>query len=113
MSVNYQTEQKKLEEFKPEDASKYWKASAGQHAITALGELEDAEPYNDTPQMKLRIKINKNGEEKEWNFSKGKSLASTYGQLVALANKRNGTLLNQEFVVVVVFDGTKNSYTIV
>jgi len=111
MKINYQEEQEKLEAFEPTDTSKFWKPLAGQHKIKSLSEMEEAEPYKDKAQKKLRILID--GEEKDWTFAVGVSPASTYGQLVGLATKHNNTLLNKEFTVVVVNDGKKNSYTLV
>ena len=109
--VNYEEEQKRLDNFKPEDASQFWKATPGQHKVKALSEIEDAEPYEEKEQAKMSILV---GEEpKVWTFAVGKSSASTYGQLVALATKHKGTLKNIDFTVVVVSDGNKNSYTIV
>ncbi len=109
--IKYKEEQEKLEAFKPQEGSLFWKPEPGQHKVKALAELEEAEPYEDKPQAKIKLLIA--DEEKTWTFGVGKSLASTYGQIVALASKRNGNLKDTEFVVVVVNDGTKNSYTIV
>lgn len=111
MSINYEEEQKKLEAFEPGDASFYWRPSPGQHKVKALSELEEAEPYKDKPQRQLKITVD--DEEKTWTFAVGVSPASTYGQLVKLATTRNNVLTDQEFTVVVVSDGKKNSYTIV
>lgn len=111
MSIDYASEQTRLENFKPEDASIFWKATPGQHKVKALSELEEATPYEDKPQAKIKLLID--GEEKTWTFAVGKSQASTYGQLVKLASQMKGTLKNLEFTVVVVTDGNKNSYTIV
>ena len=111
MSLNYEEENKKLEEFVPSDASLYWKPEPGQHKLKALSEMEEAEPYKDKAQKQLRISVD--GEEKDWTFAVGVSPASTYGQLVALATKKGNTLKDVEFTVVVVNDGKKNSYTIV
>ncbi|KKL84541.1 hypothetical protein LCGC14_1963750 [marine sediment metagenome] len=111
MSIDYEVEQKKLEDFKPEEGSLFWKPTAGQHKVKALSELEEAEPYEDKPQFKLKVLVNE--EEKVWTFAKGKSPASTYGQIVALATRKDFILKDVEFTVVVVNDGNKNSYTIV
>ncbi len=111
MSIDYESVQKKLESFEPSDASLFWKPLSGQHKVKALSELEEAEPYKEKPQMKLRVVVDE--EEKDWTFAVGVSPASTYGQLVKLATQRNNTLKDEEFTVVVVNDGKKNSYTIV
>ena len=111
MSINYAEEQQRLKDFKPQEGSLFWKPEAGQHKVKALTELEEAEPYEEKPQAKITLQLGE--EEKVWTFSKGKSLASTYGQLVDLASKRHNNLKGTEFVVVVVNDGVKNSYTIV
>lgn len=111
MSIDYAKEQQRLDEFKPEDASLFWKPTVGQHSVKALGELEEAEPYEGKPQAQLKVAAD--GEEKLWTFSVGKSKASTYGQLVSLASKNNNVLKDKTFTLVVVNDGKKNSYTIV
>ena len=117
--MDYQTEQKKLIE-----GSNYWKPKVGQFKVKALTELEPAEPFvkktkdntgkeivESHEQYKLRILVN--NEEKIWTFGKGATPASTFGQLVDLATKKNNTLKNVDFVVAVKSDGTKNDYTIV
>lgn len=115
VKMDYQKEQKRLEE-----GGNYWKPKAGQFKVKALTELEETDPYvrkhedkpdEITPQAKIQILIG--GEEKTWSFGVGQTPASTYGQLVALATKKNNTLKDLEFSVVVTFDGTKNTYTIV
>lgn len=116
--MDYQSELKKLQE-----GSEYWKPKVGQFKVKALTELEDAEPFirkkevdgkqveETSPQAKIKILVS--GEEKVWTFGKGKTPASTYGQLVELATKNNNKLEGLEFSVVVKNDGTKNDYTIV
>jgi len=113
--MEYQNELKKLQE-----GSNYWKPKPGQFKVTSLTELEDADPYikkiSDTESeshAQAKIKIIVNGEEKTWTFGKGATPASTYGQLIELAVKKNNTLKDIEFTVIVKSDGTKNDYTIV
>jgi len=117
--VDYQNELKRLQE-----GGNYWKPKVGQFKVKTLTELEEAEPFirrvkdtdgNDveesSPQAKVKILVD--GEEKIWTFGKGKTPASTYGQLVELATKHANQLTGVEFSVVVKSDGTKNDYTIV
>jgi len=113
--MDYQEELKRLQE-----GSNYWKPKVGQFKIKALSELEEADPYvrkqegqpdEVSPQAKIKILVN--GEEKTWTFGKGKTPASTFGQLVELASKHANQLNGVEFSVVVKSDGTKNDYTIV
>ena len=117
--MEYQDELKKLQE-----SGNYWKPKAGQFKVKALTELEEADPFvkktkdekgneiiESHPQSKVQIVVN--GEEKTWTFGKGKTPASTYGQLVELATKHANQLNGVEFSVVVKNDGTKNDYTIV
>ena len=117
--MDYQQELKKLQE-----GSNYWKPKVGQFKVKTLTELEEAEDFvrktkdndgNDveekSPQAKIKILVN--GEEKTWTFGKGKTPASTYGQLIELATKKNNSLKDIEFSVVVKSDGQKNDYTIV
>jgi hypothetical protein len=114
--VNYAEEVKRLDEFKPEEQSDFWKPKAGQYKVKALTELEDADPYKeegkaDKPQVKVDLLV----EDKKvtWTMSIGKSPASSYGQMCKLAVSRNGSLKEQEFTIVVTNDGKKNTYTIV
>ncbi len=113
--MDYQNELKKLQE-----GGNYWRPKAGQFKVKALSELEEADPYvrkhEDTedevsPQAKIKVLVG--DEEKIWTFGKGKTPASTYGQLVELATKHANQLTNVEFSVVVKNDGVKNDYTIV
>jgi len=113
--MDYQNELKRLQE-----GSNYWKPKVGQFKLKALSELEEADPFvkkregepdEVSPQAKIKISINE--EEKLWTFGKGKTPASTYGQLIELATKHENKLLDVEFSVVVKNDGTKNDYTIV
>jgi len=111
MSYNYTEEQKKLEAYKPIEGSLFWKPTAGKYKVKAMTELEEAEPYEDKPQVKIVLNIN--GEDKIWTFGHGKTPASVYGQFVRMATENNNTLIGKEFTVVVINDGTKNSYTLV
>ena len=113
--MEYQDELKKLQE-----GSNYWRPKVGQFKVKSLTEIEEAEPYvkkleegkvEEHTQAKITILVNE--EEKTWTFGKGATPASTYGQLIELATKKNNTLLNVEFTVIVKSDGTKNDYTIV
>ena len=113
--MDYQEELKKIQE-----GGNYWKPKAGQFKVKALTELEDADPYvkkregqDDEVYPQSKIKIFVDDEEKTWTFGKGKTPASTYGQLIELATKHTNQLKDVEFSVVVKFDGTKNDYTIV
>ncbi len=119
VKMDYQEELKRLQE-----GGNFWKPKPGQYKLKALTELEEADPYirktkNDkgeettesSPQAKVKVLI---GEEtKTWTFGKGKTPASTYGQLIELATKHANQLNGVEFSVVVKSDGTKNDYTIV
>ena len=114
--VDYNEEVKRLDAFKPDEQSDFWKPKAGQYKVKALTELEEANPYveegkADKPQVKINMLVD--GKEVAWTMSIGKSPASSYGQLCKLAIARDGKLTNQEFTVVVNNDGKKNTYTIV
>ena len=113
--MDYQKELERLQE-----GSDYWKPKPGQFKVKSLTELEPTDPYTQTrsdgtieSHEQFKIKIIVNDEEKVWTFGKGKTPASTYGQLVELATKHANQLTNIEFSVVVKSDGTKNDYTIV
>ncbi len=113
--MDYQSELKRLQE-----GSDYWKPKPGKFKVKALSELEETDPYvqkrpdnseEKHPQMKIKILVG--GEEKIWTFGKGKTPASTYGQLISLATQHANQLQGVDFSVVVKNDGTKNDYTIV
>ena len=115
VKMDYQSELKRLQE-----GSDYWKPKPGQFKVKSLTELEEADPFvqkrtdgteESHPQEKIKILVG--NEEKVWTFGKGKTPASTYGQLIELATKHNNSLKDIEFSVVVKSDGTKNDYTIV
>ena len=113
--MDYQEELKKIQE-----GGNYWKPKSGQFKVKALSELEDADPFvkkregqEDEVHPQSKIEISVAGEKKTWTFGKGKTPASTYGQLVELATKHANQLKDVEFSVVVKNDGTKNDYTIV
>ena len=117
--MEYQNELKRLQE-----GSNYWSPKPGQFKITSLTEIEEAEPFikevetamgieqQSSEQRKITIQIEGQEGTKTWTFGKGKTPASTYGQLVAIAAK-TGTLKDVGFTVIVKSDGTKNDYTIV
>jgi len=121
--VDYKKELDRVDSFKPEDSSLYWKAEPGHYNMKAMSELEDTEPYEeegkaDKPRVKLNIifKDKESGtwsDPVEWTMAVGKTAASTYGQLCRLAVEKGGGLKDVEFQVVVVNDGTKNTYTII
>lgn len=117
--MDYQAEQKRLQE-----GGNFWKPKPNQYKVKALTELEDTDDFvkkkkddkgneieERMPQAKVKILVG--DEEKTWTFGKGKTPASTYGQLINFAAKNNNTLKDKEFSVVVKNDGTKNDYTIV
>ena len=117
--MDYQAELKRLQE-----GGNFWKPKVGQYKVKALSELEETEDFirktkNEKGEeieersSQLKIKILVAGEEKTWTFGKGKTPASTYGQLVELATKNANQLKGVSFSVVVKSDGTKNDYTIV
>ena len=112
--MDYQKEIQKLEAYIP--GGDFWKAESGQHHVKALGELEDADPYEEEgkePQPRMKLKILVDGKEVDWTFGVGKTKASTYGQLCNLAANKNNKLEGEQFTVVVKNDGKKNDYTIV
>jgi DNA-binding protein H-NS len=117
--MDYQNELKNIQE-----GSNYWKPKAGQFKVKSLTELEPTNPFikkskddtgKDVEEVHEQVKVSLlvNGETKIWTFGKGKTPASTYGQLVELAVKHGNKLQDLEFTIVVKNDGTKNDYTIV
>ncbi len=114
MTINYTEELKRLDAYVPSESGDYWSPEAGQHKIKALGELEDAPPFDDDddkkPRARLQIKVN--DKELIWGMSVGKTGSSTYGQLVRFATQ-SGTLKDKEFTVVVIGSGRDKRFTIV
>ena len=112
--MDYANEFKRLSEYVPSMESEFWSPEAGQYKVTSLGEIEDSDPFEDDTEKKPRKKllIEVNGKKLTWTFALGKSLASTYGQLVQLA-KVKGTLKGINFMVVVVGEGQNKRFTIV
>ena len=117
--MDYQEELKGLQE-----SGNYWKPKVGQYKVKTLTELEEADDFvrktkNESGEeveersSQAKVLILVGGEEKIWTFGKGKTPASTYGQLIELATKHANQLTNVEFSVVVKNDGKKNDYTIV
>ena len=112
MSIDYQAELKRIENF----TGDYWKPKAGQHRIKAVGEIEEGEPVvfkeGDVPQDRASLVIEVEGKRYTWDFPKGKTKASTYGQLIQLATNK-GKLTGCEFTVVVIGEGQSIRFTIV
>ena len=115
--MDYQTELKRLEE-----GGNYWKPKAGKYQVVLLTEIEPAEPFEEQKsdgtiekreQFKVTIQVDHETMQRTWTFGKGVTLASTYGQLVSIASKNNGTLKGLVVIVAVKTDGKKNDYTIV
>lgn len=112
MSIDYQAELKVLEEH----TGDYWKPKAGQYKVVALSELMDADPFKSDdgsePQPRVMLKISVDKKEYAWNFPKGKTPASTYGQLVRLGAVK-GKISGESFTVVVIGEGQNIRFTIV
>ena len=122
--INYTDEVKRLGDYIPKEAGDFWKPEPGQYKVKALTELEEApafekEGQEPRPQKKVKILVKSSdkkpeiNEEHNWTMAIGKTLASTYGQLCNLAKDHSGVLKDVEFMIVVISDGTKNSYSIV
>ena len=116
--INYNEEVKRLDAFVPGEGSKFWKPKAGQYKVRALTELEEAKPFVDkntkesTPQAKIDLLVGDNKEKVSWTIGVTNSPASAYGQLCKLGMTK-GKLNGVDFMIVVTFDGKKNTYTIV
>ena len=121
MPIDYKAESQRLDSFVPGESSEFWKPKPGQYRIRALGELEPTKPFQkkdasgkvteEHEQVELSILLD--DKQYKWTMGKGKTPASTYGQLVQLAKAYNNTLKNVDFMVVVVTDKNKNRCTIV
>ena len=114
MTTDYNAELARLEAYVPSEQADFWKPKPGQYKVKALSEIEESQPFKDKPnepRRKLRVLV----EDKQytWTFALGKSIMSTYGQLVKLAKSKGGMLLTQEFIVVVTGLGQNIRYTIV
>ena len=114
MTTDYNAELTRLEAYVPSEQSDFWKPKPGQYKVKALSEIEDSKPFKDKPDQPRRaIKILVDDKHQAWTFALGKSTASTYGQLIKLANAKGGRLSGTEFIVVVTGVGQNVRYTIV
>lgn len=114
--MDYQKELKKLEEQEASISSEFWKPEAGQYRVKALGEIVDAEPYEEQgkePQPRKMIQLLIDNKTVTWTMPEGKTPASSYGQLVRLASIRNNKLTNVEFTIVVVGSEKNKRFTVV
>lgn len=113
--MDYQSEFERMKNFVPLEGSEYWSPKPGKYKVKGLSEIEDSEPFEDDKEMKPRkkLKVLVDGKELTWTFALGKSLVSTYGQLVQLAQDSTSTLLGREFTVVVVGEEQQKRFTIV
>lgn len=115
MAINYQEELKRLESFVASEGKEYWSPEPAQHKVKALGELENADPFEDDEEQKPRAKldIEVKGKKLFWGMAIGKTKASTYGQLINLAASKGGKLKDCEFTVVVTGEDRNRRFTIV
>lgn len=125
MAINYEQESLRLEKYVPESSSEYWKAKPGQYRVKSISEIEEAKPFPKKrsdgtieEQQQRQVKFLLDDKQYTWTFGLGKTSASTYGQLINLAKALGGSLLNKEFMIVVVLsqgknNKDKNTYTIV
>jgi len=113
--MDYQKELGRLKEQEAQGFGEYWKPEPGQHKLKLLGELEDADPYEEEgkePQLRKQIEISENGKESTWSMPFGRTPQSTYGQLVSLGSVK-GKLTGTELTVVVIGTGQSKRFTIV
>lgn len=112
--MDYETEARKLDK-----GSDVWKPGVGSYRILIMAEpeetsFEDEKTGKVTPQIKLRISVDK--EMKDWFVGKGVTSQSAYGQLIQLGRVKGK--LSEEVITVIVNQITKkggetrNSYTI-
>ncbi len=115
MAIDYKTELNRLESYIPSESSDYWSPGPGQYHVKALSEIEEAKPFEDDVDQKERAKlsISIDGKEMTWGIAVGKTVASTYGQLINLAANNNGELLYKEFTVVVAGEDRNKRFTVV
>ena len=119
--VDYKNEIERMKEYVEQQKAAFkalfWKPKEGQYRIQALGEIEEAKPFEQEgkePQERrsLRIFINNEDQDYIWTFPYGVTLASTYGQLVHLGSSR-GQLKGETFTVVVNGEGKNKRFTVV
>ena len=119
MAINYAAESQRLNAFVPEGSSQFWKPKPGQYTIKFLSEVEDAENFKDDPlKPQAKVSILVNDTPFVWTVGKGKSSASSYGQLVNFALASGGSIKDKTAMVVVIAakgkdNKEKNNYTIV
>lgn len=115
MTIDYTAEVTRLDSFVPGKQSKFWKPKAGQYVVKALTELEDAPPFEkegEPPKQQAKIDLLIGEETFTWTMAIGVSPACAYGQLCKLG-KDKGHLKDLQFIIAVVSDNNKNTYTVV
>ena len=112
--MEYEKEFEKIQE----GAGETFRPTIGIHQLVILEEPTETEYVdgeNVTPQIKLLIEINK--ERKNWYISKGTTLKSLYGQLMALGkykSKLMGELITLSVTSTTNRNGEKvNSYQVI
>ena len=108
--MDYQTE---LEEIKKYETTTWFKPEKGTYHVEILGEGEHVQKkFGDEEVTQWNLPIMINNAKFMWSITKGKSLASVYGQIVSLAVKNQNKAEGTKFTLIVKFDGKKNDYTI-
>ena len=113
-SINYSNENTKLVEYK-NDLLPFWKPEIGVYNIKLLSELKKWSYTNSETgekENRARIDIELKEEKFTWSMGIGKTIASTYGQLVEIGSKRNGNLEGSNIQVIVDLKDNKNSYVV-
>ena len=112
--VNYEAEEKKLEE--AQNMPDFFNPQAGKYTVHITSEMskyEFLDKKDGTVQRRAKISILCNGLNYTWSFGIGQTKASLYGQLVEFARKNNNALSGTELTLVVKSDGKKRDFTIV
>lgn len=111
--INYEVEEKKLEEAinRPD----FWNPSAGKYEVVILSEMEQYEftDKDDKVQKRAKVSVESAGKQFTWSFGIGLTKASLYGQLIDYARKHNDKLTGSKITLVVKSDGKKRDFTVV
>jgi len=71
----------------------YFKPDEGQTEITFLDggtKYEDQKKFDDEPQTYVKFRVEVDGEEKVWDFGKGSTPGSKFGQIARYAKAKGG-----------------------
>lgn len=114
-SLNYQQRFENLEEPTEFEKLEWFDPKVGQYEITFLSEAVPFIVKRDNKQInKIRIEIETNNKKMMWGVTEGRTKASLYGQIMAIAMTPPSNQLKGKKIRLLVKDnGIKRDYTII